>query len=244
MSTRDELLVRILHRLSDKFKERLVLKGGVLLQIMNSSRATRDVDYALVSKESRKILSKMIEEALLTLEDVRVNETKLNSRGIFMEVARKSDPRQEILLEISVVPSLNLPPETLSTATLAKSVSLTARAISGMAFPEAYAHKIAASLERNVARDLYDLTVFEPVCDFDRKTLAERLSKLSIERAKPMPISFQEAAHRLKQRIQNLSENDLERDLYPLLPPDQRFGLSMMIKVSLGRLTQKMASVS
>ena len=244
MNTREELLVRILHKLPEKFKDRLVLKGGVLLQIMNSARATQDLDYALVSEESKKILAKRIEESLLTLEDVRIVETRLNSRGIFMEVERKSDSRQKILLEISVIPSLHLPPETLSTTTLAKSVSLTARAISGMAFPEAYAHKIAATLERSVARDLYDLTVFEPICNFDQKTLAERLSRLSMERSKSKSISFQEASVLLKQRIQNLTEKDLETDLYPLLPADQKSGLSMMIKASVGRLAQKMAIVN
>ncbi len=100
-----------------------------------------------------------------------------------MDIQRKSDPSQKVLLEISVVPALNI------------------------------------------------------------KTLKDRFEKLSIHREKPKPISFQQGAELLKERMNTLTESEIETELYPLLPPHQRSGLFNIIRVTAGRLSQRIAAV-
>lgn len=89
---------------------------------------------------------------------------------------------------------------------------------------EAFSNKIAAELERTSARDLYDLSQFEPLSAYDVAILGERLAKLSVNRAKPKAVTFQQASSMLRKRLDALVERALESELYPLIPLGQRMG--------------------
>ena len=71
--------------------------------------------------------------------------------------------------------------------------------------------KIAASLEREVMRDLYDLSLLEAMGTFDLKTLLARLSHISRGRQKPQILSLVQSAYILRQRVQSLSELKLKK---------------------------------
>ena len=199
----EELLTKILNQLMDKFKNHLVLKGGILLRLYNSPRSTQDIDFILLSKESRKKWGPLFEKALLEIEEIEIEKINLNSRGIFIDVKERGGT-QRCLIEISVLSATHLPPEPLSTAPLAQKYSLSPRIISAMSLPEAFSHKIAASLERDATRDLYDLSQMEGMGTFDEPTLSSRLSHLCLNRAKPKHITFQEAAQILKEKMNHL----------------------------------------
>lgn len=239
MKTTEELLVRIINALAETLRGKLVLKGGMLLRLMNSPRLTQDVDFALISNESRRVLVEPIKKTLLGIGGVSLGEIRLNSRGIFVEVLDSSSELR-VLVEISLVPKTNLAPEPLSTGVLARQYSLEGRMISTMAQPEVFAHKIAACLEREVARDIYDLSVLEPMGPFDKKTLRDRLSQLSVNRAKPIQIDFAQAARLLRTRLNNLTEKKLISEVYPLIPPDYRPGLLLLIRACVSRIVQRM----
>lgn len=247
MNSRERLLVAVMHRLAGLFKDRLILKGGMLLRLLNSSRSTQDIDYVLLSSDSKKNLVVPLRRALEEIDDLKIIEVRINSRGIFFDLVESGsasgNASQKILIEISVVPSLHLPPEPLDTTSLASQYAMTARIVSTMALPEAFANKIAATLERNVVRDLYDLSVFEPLCDFDTATLQDRLRSLAVRREKPKVVSWQKGAKLLKARLDNLSEEKIERELQPLLPVQKRQGILVMIKASVGRIINRMRSI-
>lgn len=242
MKNREELLVRIIHALSEKFKNHLVLKGGMLLRLLNCPRSTQDVDYVWLSTESKKVLGKEIVKVLRSMPELSITTINLNSRGIFIDVAATDAPEMLAKIEIDVKPSLNLPSEGISTVALANQYALTGRIVSTVALPEAFANKIAATLERDVTRDLYDISQFEPLCQYDLTTLKNRFAKMEINRAKPRAISFVEAAAMMTQKMEGITESALSETLYPLLPENQRQGLGPIIRASVARIAQRLGS--
>lgn len=239
----EKLLVEILNHLAERLKDRLVLKGGMLLRLLDSPRYTQDLDFVFLSKESRKILVKEITLALEDIPSLQVTRQDLNSRGIFLDVLNR-ESRTRATLEMSVIPSLHLPPEPVSTAKISGLYSLSGRVVRVMALPEAFSNKIAACLERAVGRDLYDLSLFEPMTAFDGETLGDRLSRLEIDRAKPKKVTLTEAAALLQKRLDDFSEKRLGAEVFPLVPPEHHSGLMLVIRASVSRVIQKMQALS
>lgn len=235
----EELLVRVLNHLAERMKDRFVVKGGMLLRLLESPRYTQDLDFALPSKDSKKVLVKELVAALEGIPEIRVIRQDLNSRGIFIDV-RDRESGTQVTLEANVVPRTRLPPEPISTAKISSLYSLGGRIVRVMAPAEAFSNKIAACLERGVGRDLYDLSLFEPMTAFDGPTLEDRLSRLEIDRAKPRKVSRDEAAQLLKKRLEDLSEKRLREEVFPLMPPDHQPGLMMVIRASVSRIIQRM----
>lgn len=242
MKSTEELLILLLNHLAEKMKDRLILKGGMLLRLLQSPRPTQDLDFVLISKESRKVLVREIISCLDELQAIEVTRQNLNSRGIFLDV-RDRESKIEATLEINVVLSTHLPPEPISTARVSSLYSLAGRVVSAMAPAEAFSNKIAASLERKVIRDIYDLSLFEPMTSFDQETLKDRLSKLQIHRTKPRTVTLVEAADLLQKRLDELTEEKIKTELYPLLPDEYRGGLLLPIRASVSRIIQKLKLV-
>ena len=46
--TRDELFVQIMHRFAEAFEDHAIIKGGMALRLLDSPRATTDIDYVFV----------------------------------------------------------------------------------------------------------------------------------------------------------------------------------------------------
>lgn len=242
MKSVEELLLRVINKIAEKFKDKMVLKGGMLLRLYNSPRSTTDGDFVLITKESRKIWKDKIIRSLREIAELEIGEVSLNSRGIFIELA---DSTNELhgLLEINLLPATCLPPEPVSTANLSAKYSLGGQVIASMAVPEAFAHKIAATLERDAIRDLYDLSQWEAMGSFDVPTLKNRLSQLSIRKNKPIVVSFQEAANLLRNKIEGLDQKIIEQDLYPFLPPEYRPGVLNLIRAAGGRIIEQMIAL-
>lgn len=240
MKNSEELLIRIIHFMAEKFKAGILLEGGMFLRLLNCPRATQDVDYVLISSESKKEIAGRIKKMLSGLPDIRVEAVNLNSRGVFIDVTAADNPSVRGKIEITVQASMNLPSESISTAIVARTHSLAGRIVATIALSEAFSNKIAAALERDTARDLYDLSQFEPLCAFDIQTLRGRFSSLSIKRGKPVLISFTEAASMFKERAGKLTENILEKELYPLLSKEYRGGLLPIIKACMIRIASKL----
>ncbi|MDO8526830.1 MAG: nucleotidyl transferase AbiEii/AbiGii toxin family protein [Deltaproteobacteria bacterium] len=234
-----KLLLQTIHFLSEKFKEKFVLAGGMLLCLLNSPRSTQDIDCFFLSKVSKKVLGEEIRKALKQFALAKVTSFEINSRGIFVGLQGETAD-EKIRLEMSVVASLNLPTESFATTTLASSYAMGARVIQVIALPEAFANKIAACIERENMRDLYDITLFEPLCTFDPKTMQERLKKSSIRRQKPVALDFKKAASLLKKRVESLTEKKLEEELYPLLPATQQTSMLRIIQSSLAKVIQRL----
>ena len=237
MNKREELLARLMNFLAEKFKNQLVLKGGMLLRLLNRPREAGDLDYAWIRTKKRNLFAQEIKSALETLDGIQVPGVQANSRGIFIEVADKSSD-QTARIEISVAESFSRPPQPMTTASLSQPYSLKPQVVATMDLAEALSNKIAASIERNQIRDLYDLMLMEPLTPFDEATLRLRLSKIEIGRSKPKQITPREATEILTQRMQSLTGERIQ-ELTALIPDQSLQGMELIIKASLSRIIQK-----
>lgn len=234
---REKLLLRILHLISARFKNQAILKGGLSLRLFNSPRFTQNVDLVFVTSTSRKIIAKEIEDILRKENDISIIETTLNSRNVFIDIESNGIVAQ---IEISVKDKLNCEPEAMTTASMAIPLNLPPQIILIMSRPESFSNKIAAALERNTSRDLYDISLYEPMTDFDFATLQQRLNRIYVGKNKYESISFQDAASRLKKRILTLDNTNLIRELTGLVPESYLQHSSDIIKSSVNRLCQKL----
>ena len=239
MKDREELLLKVMHLMSEHFKNKAVLEGGMLLRLLNSPRETQDVDYLLVSDRSKKVLSVEIKKLLSRLDDITVKNMKLNSRGIFIGLEDDEQPNIKAFLEINVVPKLLKRPTSMSTVVLAGRYLMTGRVIASMDLSEAFAHKLAAALERDSIRDLYDITILEPLCEVDKEILGKRLSSLSIRRQKERSVSLDEAAKMLTAKADGLTQKKVEKELGAWLTAESLEGMDKIIRSTLLRVVQK-----
>ncbi len=237
MNQNEELLARIMNFLAEKFKNQLVLKGGMLLRLWNLPRSTQDLDYVWLGSKSRKVFAQEIKRSLGELEGVEVADLEVNSRGIFLDLVDSAKRRAKI--EINVEKSTYLPPKPASTAPLASRHSLPARIVATMDPAEALSHKIAAALERDLMRDLYDLAHMEALTAFDAKTLEDRLSRLEIGRSKRRKVSPREAADLLREKASKVSPSRIEAELAGIIPAAQLPGLDLFVRAAASRIAHQ-----
>lgn len=239
MNPTEELMARLLNHLAEKFKNQLILKGGMLLRLQGSPRQTQDLDFVWIRTKKRNIFAQEIKGALETLEGIEVKDLQTNSRGIFLQVFDRS---KEVIakIEISVISATSLPPKSSTTSRLSGPYALKTQVVSVMDLSEAFSHKIAASLERDLVRDLYDLMQMESLVAFDEATLRERLTKLEISRAKARQVSLQEAIGLLRERIDSLSKKKIEGELFGTLPQEEIVGLDSIIRAAVSRVIQRL----
>ena len=240
MANTEEFLARLIGYLAEDFKNQLILKGGMLLRLLNSPRLTQDLDYCWIRTKKRSLLAQEIKKSLGAREGIEISDLKINSRGIFIDLLDKGSG-QRAKIEVSVVQATHLPPQPMSTAPLTDRYSLQTYVISVMDFAEALSHKIAAALERDLIRDLYDLAQLEPLTPFDPATLKDRLSHLEIRRAKPRVVSCKEAADLLQQKANRLTKAQVVEELSATLPKEKLAGLETVIRASVHRIIQKIA---
>lgn len=221
--------------LAEKYKNQLVLKGGMLLRLLNSPRETQDLDYVWVRTKKRTLFAEELKTSLEDLDSVEVEDALSNSRGIFIQV-KDQNSNEKAKLEINVVELLNKPPQPMTTTVLSQAYALKPQVVATMDLSEALSHKIAAALERDLLRDLYDLMLMEPLTPFDEKTLRQRLARLEIGRSKPKVVSPQEAAAFLKRKLDGLTPKRMKEELGALLPDIPLQGMETIIKASVGRL--------
>jgi predicted nucleotidyltransferase component of viral defense system len=238
VNKREELLARLMNFLADKYKNQLVLKGGMLLRLLNSPRETQDLNYAWIRTKKRNLFAQDLKSSLETLEAVQIGNVLANSRGIFIEVT-DANSGEKAKLEINVIESLHCPPKPMTTSALSQPYSLKPQIVTTMDLSEALSNKIAAALERDQIRDLYDLMLMEPLTPFDEKTLRDRLSKLEINRSKPKSVSTKEAAKMLKEKL-NSRSGRVADELSSIIPDQPMQGMEMILKASVFRIIQKM----
>lgn len=242
MDKTEALLARVIGHLADVFKNKLILKGGMLLRLLNSPRSTQDIDYCWIRTKKRTLFAQEIQSALEKMRGIQVIDTQANSRGIFLTL--REEPSTTLAkIEVSVVAALHRSPQPMSTAPLTNRYALKTQIISVMDLSEAFSHKIAAALERDLIRDLYDLTQLEPLASFDIPTLLDRLSQLEIGRTKPQKINPAKTAILLQQRVNKMTEKKIVQELSETIPENQLPGLERVIRSSVVRIIRQLENL-
>ncbi|MBI4374634.1 MAG: nucleotidyl transferase AbiEii/AbiGii toxin family protein [Deltaproteobacteria bacterium] len=239
MKETEVLLARVMNFLAEKYKNRLVLKGGMLLRLLDSPRATQDLDYAWIRTKKRNLFAGELRSALETLEGIQVVDVASNSRGIFLEITDRARASR-VKLEINVIKSFHCPPRPMTTAALSHPHNLRPQVIATMDLSEALSHKIAAALERDLTRDLYDLMILGRLTSPDEGTLRERLSQLEVRRAKPRSVTPKEAAVMLGKKIDSLTPKSLQSELASVLEGEPLEGMDRLLKSAVSRIIEKL----
>ncbi len=231
----DELMLWVMHSLSDAFREHAILKGGMHMMLLSSERATNDLDYVFVPFESKMEIVDQLHEVLRELPEVKIEKSLHSNCGRFL--VSRGDTSVQIEFNVST----NVPSEPVTTELLAKKTKSLPRVIRVMSKEVAMAHKLAAWNERRLARDLYDIYFWYAQVGAlpDHEVLKSRLEKISSRLPKMRKIKSMSPSEfwtLFSEELDTLDEEDFTTELRPLLPAEKIEGLFMVLKSKLLQL--------
>lgn len=240
-ATREDLMVWVMHRFSQTFGEHAIIMGGMALRLLDSPRATNDIDYVFVPYKSKKEVVSKVREILGELEgaDVKVS---LHSTMLRADIRIDS---AAIQIEASVEVSCSAIP--IATGGFAREQGRPSQIVRIMSLDTALAHKLAAWNERRLARDLYDCYFLasrlgeSPDMAVLRKRLSNVRSQLPKLRRK-QSMSLLDLAKELRQEAEVITQKRLADGLSGLLPNEEMAGLAPRVKAALNTLAEQIES--
>ena len=230
------LLAKVLDLFCEEFGPSAVLRGGMVLKLLGSTRYTNDLDYIFVPFKSKKdILSPILE----VLEKIENSEIKHSLNSQCLRIVLRVEQSQ---IQIEVKTALNTKTTVATTKILAQELDLPKRLVTVVDHSIALANKLAAWNERRLIRDIYDICFFLQMnVSPDTKTLEQRLktphySSLVKEEDHYNGKSTAEFYQFLRDQTALLSPQDIKEQLSDYLPPEELKGLSNFFRGILVRL--------
>jgi predicted nucleotidyltransferase component of viral defense system len=230
VKTTDDLLLWFLGYFAQKFRNRAIVKGGMVLRLLNSPRATNDLDILFVPFSSKKEILPELEQVLADVDEIE-SQVSADSKCIRCRVRYG---KLQIQIEGTIAESCEY--ESVSTVSHGAPLLL---AIQRRDI--ALAHKIGAWNERDLMRDLYDIHYFISVLGVkpDLLTLEERLRHVfSGRKNRSKAMTMSELIHKMELAHRNLDAKRLNEELGAILSKNERAGLDMKIKTGLYRLME------
>jgi predicted nucleotidyltransferase component of viral defense system len=222
------LLSRIINLFADEFGKQAILRGGMVLRLLDSPRFTNDLDYIFIPYKSKNDITKPILKALNSLEDVTVTHS-LNSKCLRCVIKKGS-----ITVQVEAKVDQHCKVAVVSTASLSKLYNQTPRIINVMAYDVALANKLAAWYERRLIRDLFDVYLFLSMgIAPDKAILEKRLRKPIFSKRVKTGKDFTDMSSFfifLKQEVEKLSNQDIIDEIGAIFPKDELPGLNLKIK--------------
>lgn len=237
IESNEGLMVWIMTALADTLGAHAILKGGMVLRLLDCPRHTNDLDYVFVPYDSKKSIVPLIERALRSLDGLEWTY-RLHSTSVRFLVTYQQFSTQ---IEANVANTCLTEP--LSTSALARPARQMPRVIRVMRLDQALAHKIGAWNERGLMRDLYDIYFLHTILGKvpDLPTLKERLARVqyakNVARAgKPKTMRLTDLCEKMRQSASTVSAHDVAQQLGDYLTPNEYTGLEHKIKISLAHL--------
>ncbi len=233
IKTTEQLLLWFMHYFAKEFKNHAILKGGMVLRLLNSPRYTNDLDYLFVPFKSKNNVFELLEKSLSILENIE-HTISMDSKCL-----RAVVKFQTLSVQIEATVADECPSEPLTTAALTNITNQLPVVVSVQQLTTALAHKIAAWNERDLYRDLYDIYFYISILDKmpDMPTLLKRLSNVKKGRVnKGREMSLNTLIELLTQKKEQFNSEEMNAELSPLLLEIELIGLDLKIKVSLQRL--------
>jgi hypothetical protein len=233
----EELFAWVMHHFAAAFEHHAVLKGGMVLRLLDSPRSTTDLDYVFVPYDSKKEVQPQIAAVLSQLQDVQV-DLQMHSRML-----RASLRCGEAAIQVEVSVATECPSIPMATGAFARAAGQPSQVIRVMRMDIALAHKIAAWNERRLARDLYDMYfLFGPTnIRPDELILGQRLdnvqSRLPALRKKKR-MTRPELIAALESTVGRMNDRDLEAELGAILPKTELSSLCVRMTSQLCRLIE------
>ena len=238
--SQEALLVWLIGFFGDNFRHRAILKGGMVLRLMDSPRSTNDVDFVFVPHGSRKEIIDEIRSALSSVEGLASTE-RMDSRALRLRISYGGQSAQ---VEITV--AQECPSVAVSTAPVARRHGQSGHVVRIMTLPAALSHKLAAWNERRLWRDVHDLWFLHSVLgtSLELDILDKRLETVTPRRGKPFRMSRRELVEALRSTADAIDGDAVRAELGDTLPPSDLEGIEMRLAVAMKRLAEHLSSVS
>ncbi len=235
--------VWLMNYLSEKLGKHAILKGGMVLRLLDCPRFTNDLDYVFVPFHSKKQIVPLVREIFEEVEGLKLEVQLHSTQARFILTLTNNFGRFKTQIEANVAEECAA--EALSSGDFALKQNQIPHVIRVMRFDIAMAHKLAAWNERRLMRDLYDVYFFYKNLKRlpDLSTLKKRLEK--IQYAKRMPknlprkLSLEEFWELFKKEIQDLSASKLEEELRDSLDVHSLLGLESKMKIVFTEMVEK-----
>lgn len=239
------LRIYIMGFLSDALGEHVILKGGMVLRLLNCPRYTNDLDYLFVPYKSKKQIPPLLEKALANVPGL-IFEYRLHSTNAQFDVTlQNANGVYKTQIEINVADECASQP--LSTGDIALSYDLDAHIIRVMRYDIMLAHKLAAWNERRLIRDLYDIYFIYKFLDElpDITTLKQRLEIIHYAKRvgsiqKPRKMELNEFLIILETEAKGLTEKAVENELRDYFNLGELVGMDKKIKIAILQLIEAM----
>lgn len=234
----EKLLVRLLHHVGEALPNRSIVKGGMVLRLLDCPRRTNDLDVLLVPFGSKKDASPLLEEALRTFPCDGI-ELKVHSTAIRARIRLGA-----LIAQVEASVAEDCPTTFLSTANLARLHNLHPQIVQVMRFDVALANKLGAWMDRALLRDLYDIGYWVGIQKVrpDPVTLASRLGNVRSRnrKGKASVWTAVDLADSLDARLATLTDDQLRDELLAVLPDEEFAGLAARLRGSVGRFTAEL----
>jgi len=234
--SQEALLVWLIGFFGEKFHHHAILKGGMVLRLLESSRSTNDADFVFVPYASRKDIQLEIRAALDGVPELRWSD-RLDSRAWRLSIRHGGQSAQ---VEITVAEECAS--FAISTGPLARIHGLPGNVVRAMDLSVALSNKLAAWNERHLWRDILDLWFLHSVrrTPLDYPTLDARLENVVARRGKPKRMTRRELAESLRRSATGVTREAVEQELFDTVPAGDLVGIEIRLATALGRLAQEL----
>ena len=234
--SQEALLVWLIGFFGERFHHHAILKGGMVLRLLDSPRSTNDADFVFVPYGSRKDIQGEVRAALDGVPDLRWSD-RLDSRAWRLSIRHGGQSAQ---VEITVAHECASFP--ISTGPLARIHGLPGSVVRAMDLSVALSNKLAAWNERHLWRDVLDLWFLHSVrrTSLDYPTLDARLENVVARKGKPKHMTRMDLAQSLRRTASGITREAVEQELSDTLPAGDLVGIEVRLATALGRLAQEM----
>lgn len=235
----------IINHLADKLGQHAILKGGMVLRLLDCPRYTNDLDYVFIPFRSKKDIVPLIDKAFQDLKGIEFQKG-LHSTSVRYDFSL-TNAFGTFRTKVEANVSETCESEPLSTGDAAIQNKQLPRVVRVMRFDVALANKLAAWNERELVRDLYDAYfIHKNLHQLPHlPTLTTRLQKINYARrvknsSLPRSLSLPQFLDHLEKKIGKLTDDDIQQELRDSLDPTQQAGLALKIRVGLMQMIEKM----
>lgn len=239
----EALRVWVITHLSDRLGNHAILKGGMVLRLLDCPRYTNDLDYIFIPFSSKKDIVAPILAALKELEGVTIQHRIHSTNAQFDVILKNNFGTYKTQIEANVAEACAS--QAVSTADLAVQYDQTVRVIQVMRFDIMLAHKLAAWNERRLMRDLYDAYFMVKNMSVlpDMEVLQKRLQNIRYAgrvdgKSLPKTMTLPEFYDALISETKAVTPADLENELRDYLDPKQLAGLDKKILITLTQMVE------
>jgi len=157
VDSNEGLLLWLMGYFAEKFRNHAILKGGMVLRLLNCPRFTNDLDYLFIPYKSKKEIKPMLEKAM--------GEIANSSFGLTMDskCLRIVFSYGNMKIQLAATVTEQCESEALSNSNIGQKYHISPLIINVQRRDVALSHKIAARNERNLYRDLFDIYFFVSV---------------------------------------------------------------------------------